>query len=82
MIEHLQPWQWAMGALGALFVGLGKGGIAGIGNLTVVIFAFIFPTKESVGILLPILISADIIAVIVYRRHADWTIIRRVLPFT
>lgn len=82
MIEYLEPWQWLLGALGAFFIGLGKGGIAGIGNLTVVIYAAIFPAKESVGILLPILIVADIIAVIFYRKHADWDIIKKVFPFT
>ena len=35
----------------------------------------------SVGLLLPVLISADLTATIVYRRHADWKFIARLLPF-
>ena len=35
----------------------------------------------SVGLLLPVLISADTTATFVYRRHADWGYIFRLLPF-
>ena len=35
----------------------------------------------SVGLLLPVLISADVTATLVYRRHADWKFIIRLLPF-
>ncbi|MFW6218009.1 MAG: sulfite exporter TauE/SafE family protein, partial [Verrucomicrobiota bacterium] len=69
-------------ALGALFVGLGKGGLPGVGNLTVVLMALALPAKVSVGVLLPILISADIVAVLVYRRHALWKYIGRLAPWT
>jgi uncharacterized membrane protein YfcA len=82
MAFEMSYWQWALTAIGAMLVGLGKGGVAGVGNLTVVIFALVFPAKESVGLLLPILICADIMAVIIYRRHADWSLIKRIFPFT
>lgn len=75
-------WQWIFGALGAVLVGLGKGGLPGVGNLTAAIYANIFPSKESVGILLPVLISADIVAVIVYRRHALWRYMWKLAPWT
>ncbi len=72
---------WMIVMTGALLVGLGKGGIVGVGNLTVVLFAMVFEAKASVGLLLPVLISADIVAITVYRRHADWTQLRRLLPW-
>jgi len=62
-------------------VGLAKGGIVGVGNLTVIIFAYVFEAKASVGLLLPVLISADIIAITVYRQHAEWKHLRRLLPW-
>ncbi|MGE9295369.1 MAG: sulfite exporter TauE/SafE family protein, partial [Puniceicoccales bacterium] len=68
---------WAFAALGAFLVGLGKGGLPGAGNVTVWIFAEIFGAKESVGILLPVLICADIVAIIIYRRDAEWPLVRR-----
>ncbi|HSH09674.1 MAG TPA: sulfite exporter TauE/SafE family protein [Oceanipulchritudo sp.] len=66
---------------GSMLVGLGKGGIVGVGNLTVILFAMVFEAKASVGLLLPVLISADIVAITVYRRHADWKQLRRLLPW-
>ncbi len=76
----LEIWQYTLIALGAFFVGLGKGGLPGVGNLTVVLLALALPAKASVGILLPILISADIVAVLVYRRHALWPYIIKLAP--
>ncbi|MFQ3226262.1 MAG: hypothetical protein ACI8Z5_002534, partial [Lentimonas sp.] len=67
---ELQTWQYMLIALGAVFVGLGKGGLPGVGNLTVVLLAVALPAKASVGVLLPILIAADVVAVSIYRRHA------------
>lgn len=77
---ELEIGQYVLIALGAFFVGLGKGGVPGIGNLTVVFFVLALPAKASVGILLPILIAADIVAVVVYRRHALWPYIIRIAP--
>jgi len=81
-MESLELWQYVLIATGALFVGFGKGGLPGVGNLTVVLFAIVLPPKASVGILLPILISADIFAVAVYRKHALWPYIVRLAPWT
>ena len=78
----LEIWQYVAVAFGALFVGLGKGGLPGVGNLTVVLLALVLPAKASVGILLPILIVADVIAVTVYRRHAHWPYIAKLAPWT
>ena len=78
---NLELWQYALIALSAFLVGLGKGGLPGVGNLTVVLAALVLPAKASVGILLPILISADIIAVLVYRRHTEWRYIWKLAPW-
>lgn len=77
----MTPEQWILGLLGALLVGLGKGGLPGAGNLTAGLYAVIFPARESVGVLLPILICADVVAVLVYRRHADWKQLLRLFPW-
>ena len=73
---------WAVGILAALLVGLGKGGLPGTGNLSVILMAMIFPSKESVGILLPMLICADVVAVSVYHQHTRWKHLFRLLPWT
>jgi uncharacterized membrane protein YfcA len=77
----MTPLDWMIVTIGALLVGLGKGGIVGVGNLTVVLFAMVFDAKASVGLLLPVLIGADIVAITVYRRHADWTQLGKILPW-
>lgn len=74
-------WQWALAGLGAFLVGMGKGGLPGAGNFTVVLFALAFDAKLSVGLLLPILISADIVAVTIYRHHVAWKYLWRLLPW-
>lgn len=87
-MELLTTNHWLLLAIGAFFTGLGKGGLPGAGNLTVALFALVFEdlgikagVALSVGILLPVLISADIAAVLIYRRHAEWKFIVRLLPF-
>ncbi len=81
-MDSLELWQYVLMATGAFAVGLGKGGLPGVGNVTVVLMALALPAKMSVGVLLPILISADIVAVLVYRRHANWNYIAKLAPWT
>jgi uncharacterized membrane protein YfcA len=78
---QLQLWQWALGALGAFLVGLSKTGIPGLGILNVAIFALVFPARESVGLVLVILICGDIVAVSSYRRDASWPQLWRLFPW-
>ena len=74
--------QWFWVILCALFVGMSKTGIAGLGMLIVPILAAIFGGKTSAGILLPMLSMADIFAVFYYHRHAEWKYILKLLPAT
>ena len=46
------------------------------------ILAAAFGGKLSTGLILPMLIAGDILAVGYYHRHADWAGIRRLLPWT
>jgi uncharacterized membrane protein YfcA len=78
---HLELWQWALGALGAFLVGLSKTGIPGLGILNVAIFALVFPARESVGLVLVILICGDMVAVATYRRDASWSHLLRLFPW-
>lgn len=49
--------------------------------LAVVIMATIFSTKESVGIILPMLIVGDIIAVTYYRKSVIWKYLISLIPW-
>jgi uncharacterized protein len=78
---ELLPWQWGLVVLGAFLAGVSKTGIAGLGVLTVAIYANILPARQSTGIILPMLICADVVAVAAYRRHAEWRHLWRLFPW-
>ncbi len=72
--------QWLAVLLAVFILGIAKAGIKGLGILIVVILAFVFGEKASTGILLPLLLAADIMAVIYYNRHTKWIYIRKLMP--
>jgi hypothetical protein len=65
MLPPLSAIQWAMGSLAAMFLGMSKTGLTGVSLLGVAIMAQIFPPRESTGVILPLLVFADLFAVIV-----------------
>ncbi|MEO0898459.1 MAG: sulfite exporter TauE/SafE family protein [Bacteroidota bacterium] len=78
----LDGWDWVLLALAAIFIGMSKTGF-GVGYPAVVlIMAFLFGDKQSTGVLVPLLIFADILAVIYYRKIASWNYIIKLLPWT
>jgi uncharacterized membrane protein YfcA len=72
---------WLLFVLAALFVGLAKTSMGGLGTLSVVIFASQLPARESTGALLPLLMVGDVLAVVAYRRHANWRLLARLFPW-
>ncbi len=72
--------QWLTFAGAAFMIGLSKAGLKGLGMVLVVLMASAFPAKASTGLVLPMLITGDIMAVIYYRRDADWSYVWRLIP--
>ena len=70
---------WILVCLAALCVGLGKAGFSGLGLIAVFIMAELFG-KASVGILLPMLIVADVSVYPMFRQYASWAPVWRLLP--
>ena len=69
-------------ALTATFVvGISKAGIKGVAIINVTLMALAFGAKESTGLVVPLLILADIFAVVYYNRHCQWSYILRFLPW-
>ncbi|VAW21561.1 hypothetical protein MNBD_ALPHA11-1407 [hydrothermal vent metagenome] len=66
----------------AALIGFTKTSVGGVGILAVLLAALAFPGKASPGILLPMLIVADIVAVIYYRRDCQWSILIKLFPAT
>ena len=63
-----------------LLLGIGKSGIKGLGVVIVTLMAIVFGGKASTGILMPMMITADIFAVIYYHRHTQWYFLKKLLP--
>jgi uncharacterized membrane protein YfcA len=74
-------WRWAMFALAALIIGMSKSGVPGLGILNVAIFQILMESKEAVGFGLPLLIAGDVCALLIYRRHAEWKHVFRLVPW-
>lgn len=78
---NLAALQWIAICVAVFLLGLAKAGVKGIGIIIVIILAFVFGEKASTGILLPMLVAADILAVIYYNRHTQWIYIKKLLPW-
>lgn len=75
--------QWLCAIAGALMIGISKTGISGLSILAVALFAEVFPSsKQASGLILPLFIFADVIAVLSYRAHTQWRHLWRVFPWT
>jgi hypothetical protein len=81
-LPELTPAQWALAIAGAVGLGVGKAGLAGMSLLHVLIYAFLFGARDSTGIVLPMLLVGDIGAVSFFHQHARWDYVRRMLPPT
>jgi len=67
--------------LAGIFVGFAKTGISTLGIFNAMLMTQIFPAKVSVGLLLPMLIVGDLIAVIYYRRNVVWKYLISLIPW-
>ena len=73
--------QWTLALTAAFFVGLNKAGITGIDVMLVTLLIFVFGGRASTGILMPLLIFGDLMAVKYYHQHAQWKYLLRLLPW-
>lgn len=69
-------------ALAACLIGLSKGGVGGPGpvSLTAPLLSFIMPVPQAVGLVLPLLIFADIFALRAYWKQWDMRYVQLMLP--
>ncbi|KUJ47516.1 hypothetical protein MBT84_06805 [Streptomyces sp. MBT84] len=73
-------WGFAALAFAALLVGFSKTAVSGANTVSLAIFAAVLPARASTGVLLPVLIVGDVLAVLTYRRHAHWPTLWRLFP--
>lgn len=67
--------------LAALLIGLSKGGLGGgFGPLVTILVALATSPSQAIGVLLPILMAGDVVAVTAHRGRWDRGALRRLLP--
>jgi len=72
---------WLFASLSAFLIGISKGGLKGMGAILVLLMAMAYEGKTSVGIVVPLLILGDILAMVVYRRAIHMLYVRAFLPW-
>ena len=81
MTPIVDPWFYAAAIPAVIFVGLSKGGFGGtIAMLGVPIMSLVVSPLQAAGIMLPILIVMDIVALVAYKGRADWKCLGLLLP--
>jgi uncharacterized membrane protein YfcA len=66
------PSVYAVALLAAFCIGLSKAGFSGISMVSVILLAEIYGAKASVGLALPLLIAADLMAYPAFLKHGSW----------
>lgn len=71
----------AVAALAVFLVGLSKSGlVASVGVMGVPLLTLVMPARDAAGMMLPLLMVMDAIALFVYRREVNWKIFWILLP--
>jgi len=72
---------WTVAVLAVFIVALSKSGLVGsLGMVAVPMMSLVMPARDAAGMLLPLLLVMDAIAIWTYRKDADWRILRIMLP--
>ena len=79
-VADLAPLQWLLLIIAAFLAGLSKTALNGIGPFTAAVAALVLPVAQSTGFVLLLLLAGDLVAITVYRAHADWRVIRKLAP--
>lgn len=72
---------WVLVTICAVLVGMSKVGVPGVSLAVVPVLAIIFGGKPSTGVLLPMLMMADLFGVGYYHRHAQWKYLLKLMPW-
>lgn len=76
----LAPAMFVVMALAALLIGIAKLSVGGFASVAMAVFALVIPAKQSTAAVLLLLMLGDFMAVATYRRDANWSLIRGIMP--
>ena len=72
--------EWFVAGFCAFVLGISKCGLAGMGSLAVPLMAMIMPAKASTGVLLPLIVMADVCGACCFHRHVNWRLLLKLFP--
>jgi hypothetical protein len=71
-MPHLAPWQWALGVFSAFMIGVAKTGAPGVGTMIAPLMVLtVGDARMAAAWTLPVLSTADVFAVLYWRRQAE-----------
>src|SRR5882757_1180729 len=78
----MQPdiWFYVVGSIAVFILGLSKGGFAGVGMISTPLLAIVTGPVTAAGLIFPILIIQDVVAVAIYRRTYSGRILATMIP--
>lgn len=77
----LDPYFVTVAVIAVLIVGLSKAGLLGsLGMVGVPLLTLVMPARDAAGMMLPVLLAMDAIAIYAYRKEVNWKILRIMLP--
>ena len=76
------PATLGLALFGALCLGVSKTGFPGLAIVNVMLVAELFGAKNSVGIILPMLVVCDLVVLPLFWRHASWKQVWPLVPVT
>jgi uncharacterized membrane protein YfcA len=72
---------WIVAIVAVFIVALSKSGLMGsLGMVAVPLLSLVMPARDAAGMMLPLLLVMDAIAIWTYRKDADWRILKIMLP--
>jgi len=71
---------WLVAFSAIVILGVSKGGIKGISVILVTMLVFVYGGRISTGILMPLLIAADLMAITYYRKDVKWKYLIMMMP--
>lgn len=73
--------EWGMLILVCISIGISKTALSSLSILSVTMIVMTFPAKTAVGLILPLLIIGDLIALLYYRQHVIWRYLIKLVPW-
>ncbi|SDE10263.1 hypothetical protein SAMN05421538_10441 [Paracoccus isoporae] len=77
---ELSQTSWVLAVIGALAVGMAKGGLSMVGMISVPLMSLTMSPVVAAGIMLPVYIVSDIGGLIAFRRSFNRAVLRSMLP--